>query len=104
MQVPPASSATRSSRQRSLRRRFNRWASRVDLYPRVEIAVGISILVLGFSSYAVLTGQQAPPAGFSPTRMTLLLVANLLPLMVFIVLIARRLTQAASQAGDKCSS
>ena len=91
MQVPPASSATRSSRQRSLRRRFNRWASRVDLYPRVEIAVGISILVLGFSSYAVLTGQQAPPAGFSPTRMTLLLVANLLPLMVFIVLIARRL-------------
>ena len=91
MQVPPAAIASRLSRSRSLRRRYNRWASRVDVYPRIEIAVGVLILILGFSSYAVLTGQQAPTAGFSPTKMTLLLVANLLPLMLFIVLVARRL-------------
>ena len=74
-----------------MRRRFNRWVTRVDLYPRLELFVAALILLLGFSSYAILTGQRAPAAGFSPPMVTLLLVANLLPLMALIVLIARRL-------------
>jgi two-component system nitrogen regulation sensor histidine kinase NtrY len=79
-------------RWRSLRRRFNRWVSRVDLYPRLEVAIAAIVVVLGLSSYAILTGQSAPAAGFSPPMVTLLLVANLLPLMALLVLIARRLT------------
>ncbi len=79
-------------RWRPLRRRFNRWVSRIDLYPRLELAVAALVAVLGLSSYAVLTGRQAPAAGFSPPVVTLVLVANLLPLMALIVLLARRVT------------
>ncbi|QYE34215.1 HAMP domain-containing protein [Polymorphobacter sp. PAMC 29334] len=78
-------------RWRSLRRRFNRWVTRVDLYPRLEVAIAAIVVVLGLSSYAILTGQGAPAAGFSPPMVTLLLVANLLPLMALLVLIARRI-------------
>ena len=83
-------SRTRPSRRRSLRRRLNRWATRVDLYPRLELVVGALIVALGVGSYAVLTKYRTPAAGFAPPMMTLLLVANLLPLMALIVLIARR--------------
>ncbi len=79
-------------RWRSLRRRFNRWVTRIDLYPRLELAIGALVVVLGGTSYALLTGRQAPAGGFSPPVVTLILVANLLPLMVLIVLIARRIT------------
>lgn len=85
-------SQLRSRRLRSARRRFNRWVTRVDLYPRLELAIGALVVILGISSYAILTGQRAPAAGFSPPVVTLILVANLLPLMALIVLIARRIT------------
>ena len=83
-----AKAQARAGRWRIQRRRFNRWRDRVDLYPRLEIAVALLVVVLGIASYAVLTGERA--AGFSPPVVTLLLVANLLPLMALIVLIARR--------------
>jgi two-component system, NtrC family, nitrogen regulation sensor histidine kinase NtrY len=76
------------SRCRQLRRRFNRWVARVDLYPRLELAVAFLTIVLGWSSYALLAGRAAR---MSPPMMTLLLVANLVPVMVLVVLIARRL-------------
>lgn len=75
-------------RWRNQRRRFNRWVSRVDLYPRLELAVAALVVLLGFGSYAILTGERGP--GFSPPLVTLLLVANLVPLMALITLIARR--------------
>ncbi len=78
-------------RWRTFRRRFNHWMTRVDLYPRLELVITAIVVVLGFSSYAILTGQSAPAAGFSPSMVTLLLVANLLPMMALLVLIARRL-------------
>ncbi|MCA3254995.1 MAG: PAS domain-containing sensor histidine kinase [Alphaproteobacteria bacterium] len=74
-----------------MRRRIDRWTTRIDFYPRLEIGFAILALVLGIASYAVLTGERAPARGFSPPLVTLLLVANLLPLMALIVLIARRL-------------
>ena len=80
-----------STRLRVARRRFNRWVSRVDLYPRLELAVAALVILLGFGSYVILNGERARAAGFSPTLVTLLLVANLIPLMALIVLIARRL-------------
>ena len=88
--VPPVSSAEAPSRLRQLRRRLNRWVTRVDFYPRLEIAAAVLTIILGWSSYALLTGGAAPANGVSPPLVTLLLVANLLPVMVLVVLIARR--------------
>src|SRR3546814_13395945 len=65
--------------------------SRVDLYPRVEIATAVVAVVIGLASYAIVTGVRAPAAGLPPSLVTMLLVANLTPLMVLITLIARRL-------------
>jgi two-component system nitrogen regulation sensor histidine kinase NtrY len=79
-------------RWRSARRRFDRWVTRIDAYPRLEFAVAALVVGLGVGSYVVLTGSSAPASGFSPPVVTLILVANLLPLMALIVLVARRLT------------
>ena len=78
-------------RWRHMRRRFNRWVTRADLYPRLEFLAAALTIILGWSSYALLTGQAAPANGVSPPLITLLLVANLLPVMVLVVLIARRI-------------
>ena len=77
-----------ATRWRNQRRRFNRWVSRVDPYPRLELAVAVLVVLLGLVSYAILTRERGP--GFSPPLVTLLLVSNLVPLMVLITLIARR--------------
>lgn len=77
-------------RWRHLRRRLQRWTRRVDLYPRLEVAAAVVTIILGWSSYAMLTGGAAPANGVSPPIVTMLVVANLLPLMVLVVLIARR--------------
>ncbi len=77
-------------RWRRFRRGVRRWASRSDLYPRLEIGAVLLTLVLGWSSYALLTGQSVPASGVAPEMVTALVVANLLPLMTLVVLIARR--------------
>ncbi len=79
------------ARLRIALRRYNRWVNRIDLYPKIEIAAAAATLILGWSSYALLTGRAAPAAGVSPPVVTLLIVANLLPVMVLFVLIGRRL-------------
>ena len=97
MTVAPASAPALTARTtlaalrwRNLRRRANRWTRRVDLFPRLEVAAAILTIFLGWSSYAMLTGGAAPANGVSPSMVTLLLVANLLPVMTLVVLIARR--------------
>ncbi|MGL6044119.1 MAG: HAMP domain-containing protein, partial [Sandaracinobacteroides sp.] len=77
-------------RARYLRRRFGRWAASPDRFPGLEIGFAAIALFVGLGSYAVLTGQRVPAEGFSPQRVTLLLVANLLPLLALMMLIARR--------------
>ena len=72
-------------------RQWRRLASRTNLYPRLEIIAASLTLIMAWSSYALLTGQAAPANGVSPPMVTALLVANLLPLMVLVVLIARRI-------------
>lgn len=68
-----------------------RWlARRPDFFARLELALAALAIVLGIASYAVLAGKQAPAAGFAPPVVSLLLVANLVPVMGLIVLIARR--------------
>jgi two-component system nitrogen regulation sensor histidine kinase NtrY len=77
-------------RLRLARRRFGRWAASPDRFPGLEIVFAGVALVIGLASYAVLTGQRAPAEGFSPQLVTLLLVANLVPLLALLMLIARR--------------
>ncbi len=91
-------------RLRLLRRRFGRWAASPDRFPGLEIGFAAIALIIGLSSYAVLTGQRTPAEGFSPQLVTLLLVANLLPLLALLLLIARRVAilianRRAGQAG-----
>ena len=76
---------------RRTRRRIVRWMSRVDFYPRLEIGLAVAAILLGLISYGVLTGERTPANGFSPATISLLIVANLVPLMALAVLIARRL-------------
>ena len=71
-------------------RRLRRGVSSANFYPRLEIVAAVLTLVIGWSSYALVTGQAAPANGVSPPMVTLLLVANLLPVMVLVVLMARR--------------
>lgn len=76
---------------RQFRRRLSRSVSRVDFYPRVEIATTVIAVVIGLISYIIVTSVRAPAAGLPPIVVTLLLVFNLTPLMLLITLIARRL-------------
>lgn len=77
-------------RLRIRRRRTERWLKAPGRFPGLEIIVAAIAVVVGLTSYAILTGRHAPVEGFSPQTATLLLVANLLPLLVLLVLIARR--------------
>ena len=52
------------------RRWRNLWRkqTRAVLYPRLEIFAVVLTLVMGWSSYALLTGQAAPINGVAPSR------------------------------------
>lgn len=86
----PALNGRMALRFRYWRRRLGRRMASADGFPALEVGVGAVALLLGLASYVILTGQRAPAAGFSPSTTTLLLVANLLPLLALLVLIARR--------------
>src|SRR3546814_14181967 len=88
--IRPDAEKRRSGRR--ARRRLSRMVSRVDLYPRVEIATAVVAVVIGLASYASVTGVRAPAAGLPPSLVTVLLVAHLTTLMVLLPLIARRLS------------
>ena len=75
---------------RLARRRFGRWAASPDRFPGLEIGFAAIALIIGLASYAVLTGQRAPAEGFSPQLVTILLLANMVPLLALLLLIARR--------------
>ncbi|QMW24288.1 sensor histidine kinase NtrY-like [Sandaracinobacteroides saxicola] len=75
---------------RQWRRRVARWANAGDFYPRLELGLALLALLMGIASYAVLTGKRAPAVGFDPPLIAALLLANLVPLIALLVLIARR--------------
>jgi len=92
---PAAVTTTRPPRwrllQRRLERRFRRWSSRVDFYPRLELFSAALTLIIMVSSYSYITSKRLPAEGMTPPFITALIVVNLLPLMGLLVLIARRL-------------
>jgi len=96
--IAPGSAGVARSPTRSLMwrwrrwlRRTERWALRRDLYPKLELLAAALTIIIGWSSYAVLTGRGVPANGASPTLVTLILLANLVPVMLLAVLMARRI-------------
>jgi two-component system nitrogen regulation sensor histidine kinase NtrY len=87
---PDADAQRARPRWHRLRARLRRLTRRSDLFPRLEIVAAVATIVIGWSSYALLAGGAVPANGLSPPAVTLLLLANLLPLMLLVVLIARR--------------
>ncbi len=75
-------------------RRFSRRILRItrndNFYPRLELLAATATIVLGWSSYALLTRREVPATGASQPLVALVLVACLVPAMLLIVLIGRR--------------
>ena len=74
-----------------------RWAEvmirRRRLIPRVELVTFLLALVIGASTYLILTGGQPGQKLLTPPLIALLLVANLVPAIALIVLFGRRLAK-----------
>ncbi|MEI6485957.1 MAG: ATP-binding protein [Sphingomonadales bacterium] len=70
--------------------RWRRLTRSGSFYARLEVLAAIATIVLGWSSYAFLTGRGLPANGASQPLVALLLVANLAPAMLLVVLIGRR--------------
>ncbi|MBV7256700.1 HAMP domain-containing protein [Pacificimonas sp. WHA3] len=62
----------------------------MEIYPRLELLMGVLAIASGIIGYLMLTGQVETGA-MGPLLRTLLLIAVILPLMGLIILIARRL-------------
>ena len=72
--------------------------------PIVEVATLLAVLVMGVASYFIVTDQGRPDAILTPPTVAMLLVANLVPMMALMVLVARRIAArraAASPIGGK---
>lgn len=67
-----------------------RFRGRDEIYPRLELLAAAATLIIGWTSYALVTGRSVPATGASPTLVTALVVANLVPVMLLVVLMARR--------------
>lgn len=77
-------------RLRLASRRLARLRDRYEIYPRLELLAVAATLIIGWASYALVTGRSVPATGASPTLVTALVVANLVPVMLLVVLMARR--------------
>lgn len=73
------------------RRLVRALGGRQEIYPRLELAAAATTLIIGWASYALVTGRSVPATGASPTLVTALVVANILPVMLLMVLMARRI-------------
>ncbi|WP_416908680.1 MAG: ATP-binding protein [Polymorphobacter sp.] len=73
------------------RRLVRALGGRQEIYPRLELAAAAATLIIGWASYALVTGRSVPATGASPTLVTALVVANILPVMLLMVLMARRI-------------
>ncbi|MEI6417936.1 MAG: HAMP domain-containing protein [Sphingomonadales bacterium] len=78
-------------RARLFNRRLAGWMGRSSLYPRLELLAVVLTITIGWSSYAFVTRRGLPANGASPSLVTALLVANLVPVMLLMVLIGRRI-------------
>ena len=73
----------------SLRQRLG-GAVRARLVPLAEIATAIAVVAIATVSYFIVSKESRPGALLSPPLVATLLVANLVPAMALMVLVARR--------------
>ena len=66
--------------------------------PIVEAATVVAVIVIVTISYFIVTEQGRPEAMLTPPAVAILLVANLVPIMALMVLIARRMARARAAA------
>jgi len=76
---------------RRAQRALGRLSGSPKFYPRLEVAAAILTITLAWSSYAWVTRTALPGNGASQPVVGLLAVANLVPAMLLIVLIGRRI-------------
>ena len=77
-------------RGRRLLRRVLRVTRNDNFYPRLEVLAAAATIIMGWSSYALLTRREVPATGASQPLVALVLVACLVPAMLLVVLIGRR--------------
>jgi two-component system nitrogen regulation sensor histidine kinase NtrY len=86
------------------RRRLAVLMGRRRLVPLIEATTLIATLAIVMASYFIVTGEGSPQRLLTPPIVALLLVANLVPIMALLVLLARRIAKgrtARSQIGGR---
>ena len=75
----------------------NRWRRKLSvavrrsrIVPLIEIVTVVALVAMATISYFIITGKGAPEAMLTPPLVAALLVANLVPAMALMVLVARR--------------
>jgi two-component system nitrogen regulation sensor histidine kinase NtrY len=98
-----STSSTSVDRRPRWRRRFAVLQRRGALMRAVEILTGIAALAISVGSWAYISQAGSPETLLTPPLVALLLVANLVPWMGVLVLIARRiaLQRVAGSAGGR---
>ena len=80
------------------RRRLSIAARRSRFVPMIEVATVLALIAMATVSYFIITERGAPDALLTPPMVAILLVANLVPAMALMVLVARRV--AMRRAAD----
>jgi two-component system nitrogen regulation sensor histidine kinase NtrY len=85
-------------------RRLSIFLRRTPIVPILEALSVLALIVAAIVTYLIATRQQQPQDPLSPSAVAILLVANLLPAMALMALLARRIAirrAAASQLGGR---
>ena len=93
-----------SHNQPLLWRRLSIYLRRKPIVPILEGLSALALIVAAVVTYLVAAGQQQPQEPLTPWAVAVLLVANLLPAMALMALLARRIAirrAAASQLGGR---
>src|SRR3954471_113899 len=101
--APPEAPVTEEVRPR-WQRRLSVALRRSRLVPYLEIGTVLAVVVVAILSYLIAARQGRPEAPLTPPTVAMLMVANLVPAMALMVLIARRVAMgraARSQIGGR---
>lgn len=73
------------------RHQFSQWAAEVNLWPKLEVGLAALTLIIGVSSYFMVSSKDTMLRLASPNLLTALIIANAIPLSIVAFLVARRL-------------
>jgi two-component system nitrogen regulation sensor histidine kinase NtrY len=82
------------------RRRLSVAMRRSRLIPYIEIGTVIAVIVVAIASYLIATRQGQPGAPLTPPTVAMLMVANLVPAMALLVLLARRVAMGRTKRSE----